>query len=110
MQLKIHTSVVLNCVLAIICFTTDAPDKLQSVWVTDNTFDSPLENINLNSRISGISLGTELSLIQTISITCGTPYNSIKNTQKTFFSYKVREHPIYGCSLYSRPNINLNVD
>ena len=50
MQLKIHTSVVLDCVLAIICFRTDAPYKLQSVWETDNTFDSPLENIILYCR------------------------------------------------------------
>ena len=50
MQLKIHTSVVLDCVLAIICFIGNAPYKLQFVWETDNTFDSPLENINLYSR------------------------------------------------------------
>ena len=46
MQLKIHTSVVLDCVLATICFRTE----LQFVWETDNTFDSPLENINLYGR------------------------------------------------------------
>ena len=88
MLLKIHTSAVLDCALAIICFRSDAPYKLQSVWETDNTFDSPLENINLYSRISRISiklsLEKELCLIHTITITCATPY-SIK-IFKTFLS------------------------
>ena len=42
LQLKIHTAVILHCLLAITCFPTDASDKLQFVWKSDNTFDPAL--------------------------------------------------------------------
>lgn len=50
LQLKIHTTVILHCLLVITCFPTDASYRVQFVWKTYNTFDPLLWNIILYSR------------------------------------------------------------